>query len=221
MSDRRSEWIHESIDQIEPAAGTRERMLENIRCKAEKQAAETAQESKQKKKVLLFSKAVRWAMPIAACFVITIVGVFVMPNIINQPTVGATDNVEIANPFVPIENAEAFQRQLGIAIDAPAGAKDINYSILDGNMADIYFILDGHAYSLRASAQSGDFSGLNGIEAKTEQLDSEKNAVLTVIRSGDDLFTKITWTDGKVNYVLSNTDGASEAEVKAVFGNIR
>ena len=224
MSDNRDDRFRESINNIEPAAGAKERMLENIRRKAAEQPTETQQEiqqkTHQKAKIVSFNKILKWAMPIAACFVIAVVGVTYMLPLFNQQTPSESGE-QIPNPFVTVNSASDIEDALGFSVDAPQEAENVEYSILDGKMADIYFSIDDHAYSLRASAQSGDFSGLYGIEAKIEQLDSEKNAVLTVIRSGDDLFTKITWTDGKVNYVLSNTDGASESEVKAVFDDIR
>ena len=164
----------------------------------------------------------KWAMPIAACFVISVIGVTVMPKIIHSPEASNPgSSVEIANPFVSVDNADQFDAILGISIDAPAGAENVEYSIVDNEMADIVFDFEGHSYNMRASKAGGDFSGLNGIEAKTEQIDAKNNAVLTVIRSGDEFYRKITWSNGKITFILTNTDGASDDEMKAVYAKIK
>ena len=62
-----------------------------------------------------------------------------------------------------------------------------------------------------------DFSGLYGTEEKTEELVPGKTATLTSIRSGEEVYLKITWKSGGVTYILINTDGAEEADIKAVF----
>ncbi|MCR4646204.1 MAG: hypothetical protein K5695_12485 [Oscillospiraceae bacterium] len=219
----KDERIRRSIDEIEPAEGARERMLANISRKAAEQTAPEDTKSKPGTvKVLPFKRIMKWAMPIAACFVIAVIGVTVMNNTIKTTEpFGTEDNVQIANPFAGVDNAAEFERVLGISIDAPKGAENVEYSIVDNEMADIVFDFEGHCYNIRASKAGGDFSGLNGIEEKTEQIDAKHNAMLTVIRSGDEFYLKITWTDGQTTFILSNTDGASEDELKAVYERVK
>ncbi|MCR5322267.1 MAG: hypothetical protein K6E85_03215 [Lachnospiraceae bacterium] len=223
MKENRDERIRESINEIEPAEGARDRMLVNIKRKAEEENARNDAQVKTKdSKILPIKRIMKWAMPIAACFVIAVIGVTVMKNTIRiTDPPGSEENVQIANPFAGVENAAEFERVLGISIDAPEGAENVEYSIVDNEMADIVFELEGHVYNIRASTVGGDFSGLNGIEAKTEQIDARNNAVLTVIRSGDEFFRKITWTDGSVTFILSNTDGTSDDEMNAVYEKIK
>lgn len=207
--------IEKAVESIEPRDGAKERMLANIKRKAAGQNLET---SKAKKKALSFAEITKWALPIAACLVIAVVGIKVIPQFAapEEPS-----DVLASSPFVTVSSADEFEKQLEIAIDAPEGASGIEYAIIDGNIAEVYFSYGEKTYSLRASEQSGDFSGLNGVEAATEQLDSANNAVLTTIRSGDQTFLKLTWTDGKVNYHLSNTDGGSEDEIKEIYGLVK
>lgn len=207
--------IEKAIENIEPREGAKERMLANIRQKAI-QSVQTAPAAK--KNAPMFMNIAKWALPIAACLVLTIVGIKVIPQIAapEEPPVEM-----VGSPFVTVNSANELAEQLGIAIDAPEGASGIEYAIIDGNIAEIYFSYGEKTYSLRASGQSGDFSGLNGVEAATEQLDSANNAVLTTIRSGSQTFLKLTWTDGKVNYILSNTDGVNKDEIKKIYGLVK
>lgn len=124
---------------------------------------------------------------------------------------------QLANPLEPVDSAAEYEARLGIRIDAPANAQEVSYAILYQRIADITFLFDGHEYDLRAAAEEEDFSGLYGDEEKTEELDPGKNAALTAIRSGEEVYLKITWTGGGVTYILTNTDGATEEEIKAVF----
>ena len=124
---------------------------------------------------------------------------------------------QLANPLEPVDGPAEYQARLGIQVDAPAGAEAVSYAILYQRIADITFLFDGHEYDLRAAAEEEDFSGLYGTEEKTEELDPGKNATLTSIRSGEEVYLKITWMGGGVTYILINTDGAEEADIKAVF----
>lgn len=219
--------IKSSIEQIEPADGARERMLANIKRKAAEQTAEQTEPTAnpQKAKILPVRRFLNWALPIAACFVIAIAGTALLSNrqtpSDTQESVLTGPGVELANPFQPVENAAAFKERLGIELNAPEGAENTEYTIIDGELADIWFEYRDHAYTLRASRQSGDFSGLNGISAGTEQIDAKTDAALETIRSGDEFYRKITWTDGAVTFILINTDGADAETMKQLYDAVK
>lgn len=220
MNEAKRNNVQKAIDTIEPAAGAKERMLANIQRKAALQTPPESKKTQTKKPSVLSLR--KWALPVAACLAIAVIGAAALPNILKP---GSDPNIvsqtETGNPFVEVDGADAFERQLGIRIDAPDGAEDISYHIIDGKIADVDFAKGNHRYNLRASKENDDFSGLYGTEAKTEPLDSEKNVLLTVIQDEDDFFTKITWADNGVNYILSNTDGASENDLKAVWDRVK
>lgn len=207
--------IKNAIESIEPRDGAKERMLANIKRKAAEQNRKT---SAAKRKSPSFAEIAKWALPVAACLVIAAVGIKVIPTLAAPEE---SSEVLVGSPFETVNSADEFEKQLGIAIDAPMGASEVEYTIIDGNTADIHFSYGENVYSLRASGQSGDFSGLYGVKAAAEQLDSANNAVLTTIRSGDQTFLKLTWTDEKVNYILSNTDGGNEDEIKEIYGLVK
>ncbi|MBQ6569450.1 MAG: hypothetical protein IJL87_04255 [Clostridia bacterium] len=224
MSQNKNEHIREFIDNIEPAAGAKERMLANIKRKADEQtlSKETAAPEHQNTKVISINSVMKWVLPVAACFVIAVIGANVLSGISKAPgNVESGSQIMVTNPFVSVENVGAIKETLGFSIDAPVGADDVSYSIIDNEIADIKFMFEGYRYNLRASKQSGDFSGLYGVEASTVQIDSGRDAILTVIEIDGEQCTKINWTNGSVNFVLSNTDGASKEDVAAVYERIK
>ena len=207
--------IKNAIDDIEPREGAKERMLENIRHKA----AENSQKTPAVKKTAPFMKIAKWALPIAACLVVAVTAVKLVPLLTAPPD--DDRGVMVGNPFVTVSSANELAQRLGIEIDAPAGASKAEYAIIDGSIAEVYFSYGENAYCLRASTQSGDFSGLSGVQAAVEQLDGENSAMLATIKSGPDTFLKLTWTDGKLNYILSNRDGGSADEIRKIYGLVK
>lgn len=212
MSEKK---IKESIDAIEPEAGAKERMYQNIMKKAQ-QAAPAEKPAEPKKKPIPF---VRYALPIAACLCLVMIGVAkFLPG--NTPMRPDESNVQGGNPFVEVESADAF-RSLSITLDAPGGAQETSYAIIDGKIAEIQFELDGKSYLARASAQEGDFSGLNGEDRSQETIDAKNNAVLTEVQTDLLTYYKIVWTNGKINYCLYGTDGADKSQVLAVYESLK
>ena len=207
--------IKESIAAIEPEAGAKERMYQNIMKKAQ-QAAPAEKPAEPKKKVIPF---VRYALPIAACLCLVMIGVAkFLPG--NTPMHPDESNVQSGNPFVEVEDAEAF-RALSVTLDAPEGAQETSYAIIDGKIAEIQFELNGKSYLARASAQEGDFSGLNGKDRSQETIDAKNNAVLTEVQTDLCAYYKIVWTNGKINYCLYGTDGADKFQVLAVYESLK
>ena len=198
-----SEKIKEALDAVQPEAGAKERMYANILKKAEK---------KPKKRPI---SLLRYGLPIAACLCLVLLGLArLLPGApATDPTEGG---VQIANPFVEVESAENF-KALSITLDAPAGAAEVSYFVIDGEIAEVRFTLDGKSYLARASAQKGDFSGLYGQESDAEIVDAATNAVLVSVDTDTAVYQKITWTDGKINYCLYGTDGADKSKVLAAY----
>lgn len=212
MSEKK---IKESIDAIEPEAGAKERMYQNIMKKAQ-QAAPAEKPAEPKKKPIPF---VRYALPIAACLCLVVIGVTkFLPG--NTPMRPDESNVQSGNPFVEVEDAEAF-KALSVTLDAPEGAQETSYAIIDGKIAEIQFELNGKSYLARASAQEGDFSGLNGKDRLQETIDAKNNAVLTEVQTDLCAYYKIVWTNGKINYCLYGTDGADKSQVLAVYESLK
>ncbi len=62
--------------------------------------------------------------------------------------------VGVPNPFVAIDRASEFE-SLGFILDAPKGAIDISYHIINNETADISFFFEENEYTLRASMSYG------------------------------------------------------------------
>lgn len=192
--------IKKAIDAIEPEAGAKERMRQNIMRKADAQTERPR---------------IRWgryALPMAACFCLIVIGLSRLgPS--QDPAEGGMLG---GNPFVEVENAEAF-RAIGITLDAPAGAQEVSYALIDGEIAEVRFTLAGKSYLARASAQEGDFSGLSGTEISQETVDAQNNARLVEVQTTDMTYQKLIWTNGKINYCLYGTDGADRDQVLSAY----
>ena len=145
-------------------------------------------------------KFVRRALPIAACFCLIAVGVarFALDDSRRMPD---ESGVQGGSPFVDVSSADAFA-DIGIKLDAPAGSDNAEYAVIDGSIASVRFMYDGVEYTARASAQNGDFSGVNGRELSSESVDAKNDAVLTVLLVDETEYQKVTWTDGRNNYCL-------------------
>ncbi len=207
-----NERIKNSIDKIEPESGTKERMYQNILKKAAK-----AEQPKMSP-----AKVARIALPIAACVCIVIFGITKLSpeTDIIDPGETTSPNVMLGSPVIDVENASDFAT-LGITIDAPEGAENITYAIIDGEIASVKFSLGGHSYRLRASA-SGDPSGMNGEILSHEQIENGGDAELVtmdVLGIGECKLVK--WTSDGIYFSIYNSDGAADDELRAVFEKIK
>lgn len=202
--------IKKSVDKIEPRPDAENRMYLNILAKAEK-----------KRKRSGAVRFIRMAIPVAACLCVAILGVFHLSTA-DSPVTGSEDlNPPFweGSPYEAVSSAKDFE-SIGITLEAPPDAESVAYSLFDREIACIDFLIDGKAYTLMASAQSGDFSGIYGEVVRSEQLDSKLSAVLEVVDCAQAICYRIHWTDGKTNYILYNTDGASESSFLSLFRRI-
>ena len=49
---------------------------------------------------------------------------------------------------------------------------------------------------------------------QSEIIDAKSNAMLETIDGGVTQYLRVSWTNGKVTYYLTNSDGASNSEIK-------
>lgn len=104
MSEKK---IKDSIDNIEPASGAKERMYRNIMKKAA-QAAPEEKPAEPKKKPIPF---VRYALPIAACLCLMVIGVAkFLPGI--TPAGPGESTVLGGSPFVEVKMRKHSKRFL-------------------------------------------------------------------------------------------------------------
>lgn len=208
MNLYKNETIKPAIDEITPADGAKERMLANIKRKAE--AGKT--------KPISVSLA-KWAAPLAACLIVAVItaaGVRMIPTL--SQTQITSDPEQVGNPVRLVDSAAAFNEELGISVDAPEGSKNVQYRIVDDEIADISFVYNNTVCTLRASEKNGDFSGIDGTAVISELIDSENNAMLTTETTpSGEAFLKLIWSAGKTKYILSCPD----RELNGDFPNIK
>ena len=188
------------MEQIQPEAGAQERMYANILKKA---AQQTAPKKKSPSPVLLR----RWGA-LAACLALLVTVAIVMPHFFTTPD-PTNPPVLGGSPFEDVSGPEGFAK-LDLVIDAPQGAEDIGYCILDGEIARVTFTLEGHRYTLEAPRLDGNFSGVYGEVESSICVDAKYNARLERLSSGD---WRACWSKGAVNYYLTNSDGAPQESI--------
>lgn len=220
MSENNS--IREEIDKTEPADGAKERMLQNIRRKAAEQQNTQVKKSAQPK-AIPFGKIARWAAPLAACLVIAVVGVTVFhrQSVPVSPTESDEGGVMVGSPFSDELSADELREQLGVDFNIPDNAENVVCCIMDGNIGDVRFDIEESSYSLRFSEQSGDFSGINGTVLSSEKIDASTNAVLDTFESVEYPIYKISWTDGKLKFILSSNSQTTPDAIKQIYEEIK
>ena len=106
MSESRNDRIREAVNKIEPAESARDRMLVNIKRKAAEQATgEDTYSIPALEKNMPLKRFVKWLIPIAACFVIVVVGTAVRQKTINTTNqLSATADVQHTSLFAGVDN---------------------------------------------------------------------------------------------------------------------
>ena len=104
---------------------------------------------------------------------------------------------EIPNPIVVVDSASALA-DMGLPIDAPAGASDVVYSTINEQSAQVEYVLDGKHFTFRCS-QVLDSKSLHGIYDEltlndlTQDLTGKKGTAhvetYTIVPSGSALAT--------------------------------
>ena len=210
--------IKRAFDEIEPESGAQERMYANILKKAAAQSGEKAVKNEPTPAKVMQMPARRptplWKRygALAACLVL-VVGVtlgYLYPHFIGGDSPN-DPNVMVGSPFEDVQGAADFEK-LGFSIDAPEGAEDVTYCIMDGEIAQVDFTLDGRSYLYRAAKLDGDFSGANGEVVGSASLNAEYDAVLD--RLSPEMW-RAHWSKDGISYYLSNFDGASEEMITA------
>ena len=211
--------IKKAFDEIEPENGAQERMYANILKKAAvrngtQTDAPVQQDGEPLKTDPLHSRRPipMWKRysAIAACLALmaTLTIGFLHPFFARDGE-GEEPPVMGGSPFEDVQSAADFER-LGFSIDAPEGAEEVSYCILDGEIAQVNFTLDGHSYLYRAAELSGDFSGAGSVTF-VKELDAVHDAVL---ECAPDVW-RVRWNDGGVQYYLLHFGDAGEEAVTA------
>ncbi len=155
--------------------------------------------------VFVISMWRRWGS-LAACLAIVIAVGLALPHLSDRseqndpPVLGGS-------PFEDVDGVDDFEK-LGFTIDAPENAENIQYCIVDGEIARVRFSVGDHKYTYEAAKLDGNFSCADGDAVGSVSLSAKSDAVLD--RLSPDTW-RAYWTQDGVSYYLTNFDGAEEA----------
>ncbi len=123
---------------------------------------------------------------------------------------------QIPNPMLPVDDASAFSI-LGITMDAPDGATDAAYFIINESLAQVSFTFEGYDYTYRASATQSDISGVydtftDAFTISVQTAEAIFDATVQNAAAGGRL---AAWSQGGVNYTLWCALAPDDAALKA------
>lgn len=126
------------------------------------------------------------------------------------------NQLSIANPYDSVESSNDFSDNLGITLDAPFGATNVSYFILNKKIAQVDFVLNDIHFTFRASKTVKDM--LHGVYEpvkKYEQFFIENNIEVN-INTTDDGTQTVTWSNNNINYSLT-IDGLLDTDTILSF----
>lgn len=128
------------------------------------------------------------------------------------------ETADIPNPLVEVTGTEAFE-ELGIHMEAPEGAENLQYYILSETVADMRFTLNQVDYTYRASIKAEDFAGI--FERFTDLVleltgEGKSGAAQIQIKTTQSSGRLASWAWGDVKYTLYTAHEMSDEEISQV-----
>lgn len=115
-----------------------------------------------------------------------------------------TEPQELPNPMVEVKDVLAFEA-IGVHMVLPERAEDTSFFIINQEVADAQFTLDGVAYTYRASDTAEDFAGIFERfkdEAITQNYDYGETSLEVLIKTTDSGGRLASWEWGSTKYTL-------------------
>lgn len=239
--------LQQALDSVEPDGEARERMLRRIREKAA--ARQTADEptpvsapEPARRRAGFWGQLLRYGLPTAACLCILMITLWRAPGLTSGKPGDGGSREPATTPIVRFVGPSGLDAA-GLSLSLPEGAGNVSSTLVDGQIACVYFVMDGKAYALYASRLEGDFFGLDGDIVETEQITGTFSAILQKVRPllpskenlipsspGEEATTsagepapvgipgayQAVWEADGVRYYLCATNGASADDVLTV-----
>lgn len=202
------------MEHIEVTNAMRRRILANIR-EMDLSAAPRA-------KVVRFPP-LRRLMPIAACFVLLVAGVFAVRQFVPGETVvpGPTQDVSvgIGNGIIDVADVNALSKAVGFSVKdlhgLPFQADEVSYTSFWGDLAQITYTGEGQTVTLRQSLGDEDNSGDYNVYDVTE---AREIGSLSVTLKGDgQAYSLAGWSDGTYTYSVHAAPGLGAEEWEALI----
>ena len=115
-----------------------------------------------------------------------------------------TATQELPNPMAEVKDVLAFEA-IGVHMVLPEGAEDTSFFIINQEVADAQFSLDGVAYTYRASDTAEDFAGIFERfkdEAIAQNYDYGETSLEVLIKTTDSGGRLASWEWGSTKYTL-------------------
>ena len=115
-----------------------------------------------------------------------------------------TATQELPNPMAEVKDVLAFEA-IGVHMVLPEGAEDTSFFIINQEVADARFSLDGVAYTYRASDTAEDFAGIFERfkdEAIAQNYDYGETSLEVLIKTTDSGGRLASWEWGSTKYTL-------------------
>ena len=115
-----------------------------------------------------------------------------------------TEPQELPNPMVEVKDVLAFEA-IGVHMVLPEGAEDTSFFIINQEVADARFTLNGVAYTYRASDTAEDFAGIFERfkdEVISQNYDYGETSLEVRIKTTDSGGRLAAWEWGSTKYTL-------------------
>lgn len=194
----------EVMDKIEVTDEMRNRILQNL------QSVNFVQ--KHHNKTVRFSPIKKY-LSVAACFAILLVGVLMLPNMLNSVPSGN----EVLTPgtnIAKVSTLEELSNEVGFEVSditgLPFEVQEKTYTAYWDELAEIDYRGEGQTAVFRKSSGQDDNSG-----DYTEYPDTQETTVGTfavTLKGQSGSYVLATWHDGQYSYSLNITNGLTMAE---------
>lgn len=207
MNETRDDRIRESIEEIEPAAGAKERMLENIRRKAAAQNAETEPRITQVNTIATPRKSnrriviLRNVVLAAACVALAIFGaVKLLP----------------VKPDAPVIGSDVITA--GGTLILPEEAANVTYATEDTDYTKVSFDYKGWKCELYVSDSADALPGF-GKESEQAVFDAKNDATYCELPEAGGKY-KLSWKLSGKTYVLLGPGGMGTETIRELYQKI-
>lgn len=128
----------------------------------------------------------------------------------------------VPNPLEDVDSPDAFE-DLGIYINAPAGAETLSTTVIDDTICQIVFLFEGHEYTLRCAQSTEDISGVYDHKEDTRTtdmistIDMEREVTITQTEAGGAV---AIWFDDPFAFSLYTADAITTDEMLATIAAV-
>lgn len=128
----------------------------------------------------------------------------------------AESSAQLPNPMAEMEGPEDFEK-IGVHMVAPSDGSDLRCFIINGEVAEMQFTIDGTAYTWRASDTAQDFAGIFERfkeEVITEEYTDGSHTAQIEIKTTDSGGRLASWSWGSTKYTLYTSNEVTDAVIR-------